>query len=92
MEFVFDSDEKDDLSSEIEMLMDIVNLESSGRYLNEWRYGFNPKDPSITNASPAQRTKMLNDFHQNINEKANKLESDGQIEQARALRGISKNN
>lgn len=87
-----DSDEQDDLLYEIEALMDIVNLESSGGYLNEWRYGFNPNDPLFSGPSAEQRAGMLSDFHQKIEGWAEKLEASGNGDLAKGFRDIKKAN
>ncbi|WP_299568501.1 DUF4844 domain-containing protein [uncultured Pedobacter sp.] len=38
----FDSEDEDLVCRYVEELMDIVELESSGGHVNEWRYGFDP--------------------------------------------------
>lgn len=40
---ILDSEDGDIICNSIEDLMDIVGLESSGGYLNTWRYGFDPE-------------------------------------------------
>lgn len=40
----FDTEDQDLVCKYVEELMDIVNLESSGGHINEWRYGFDPNE------------------------------------------------
>jgi len=85
---VLDSEDQDDLLMEIESLMDIVDLESSGGYLNEWRYGFDPENPSIVNATDEQRVQMLDKFNIEIDKWGDKLEDNGQIKVANLFRNL----
>jgi hypothetical protein len=85
---VLDSEDQDDLLMEIEALMDIVDLESSGGYLNEWRYGFDPENPSIVNATDEQRAQMLDILNIEIDKWGDKLEANGQIKEANVFRNL----
>ena len=57
--------------------MDIVNLESSGGYLNTWRYGFDPNDHSNEKVTPKERELMLKAFYDELEKISAKEISEG---------------